>query len=269
MKYLLLLSLIANNDLKVQQELAWFTLALVLVSFLQFVALVWQACLFFRQARIMGQHKISLEQLAKAAADNAEAASKNAEFSKQNALATEKSADAAKASADAVQRNIELVINKERARIRIVKPEQLSLVVGNFVAVEFKLLFYGTTPAFEVQPKVNCILSESRDTFTPFIPHGIYELPSVVSSSDIKPSYRDFMMKPIPLDEEALDKIKKSEMFVHFAGTIKYNDFMEVPRETAFHYRWNVPDTSPNAMRRYIFPEGWEEVGGGKENYYT
>jgi len=182
---------------------------------------------------------------------------------------TKKIAKSTVDSAKAAQDNISLVINKERARIRIVKPEQLSLVVGIFVAVEFKLLFYGTTPAFEVQPKVNCIFSESRDTFTPFIPHGIYELPSVVSSSDIKPIYRDFMMKPMPLDEDALNKINKSEMFVHFAGTIKYNDFMEVPRETVFHYRWNAPDISRNAMRRYAFPEGWVEVGGEKENYYT
>ena len=179
------------------------------------------------------------------------------------------SVDVARDAAEAAKTNIALVINKERARILVVKPEQISLGVGNFIAVEFKVLFYGTTPAYEVQPKINCILSESRDSFTPFIPHKISGLPSIVSSSDIKPSYQDFLMKPIPLDQETLDKINRSEMFIHFTGTIKYNDFMEVSRETAFHYRWNIPDRSPNAMRRIYFPEGWEEVGGEKENYYT
>jgi predicted lipid-binding transport protein (Tim44 family) len=89
----------------------WFTGALVVVSFLQFAALIWQACLFFRQAGIMNEHRAHLEKLAIAASDNAkaakdgaEAASKNAEFSKLNALATAKSADAAKISADIAAR---------------------------------------------------------------------------------------------------------------------------------------------------------------------
>jgi hypothetical protein len=61
----------SGEDLKVQHQLARFTGLLVLVGFLQLIALVGQACLFFRQARIMGQHRVSLEQLAEAASDNA------------------------------------------------------------------------------------------------------------------------------------------------------------------------------------------------------
>jgi hypothetical protein len=61
-----------NEELTVQRELAWFTGALVVVGFLQLIAL-------FRQARIMGQHRASLEQLSKAATDNAEPATKNAD----------------------------------------------------------------------------------------------------------------------------------------------------------------------------------------------
>ncbi len=172
--------------------------------------------------------------------------------------------------ADAANSNIKLLVNKERARIMIVKPEKLSLEVGSFVAVQFKLLFYGTTPAYEVKAKVNCVLSESRDSFEFSFPHGIHELQSVISSSDIKSFYRDFLMRPLTLDDVTLDKIIKLEAFIHFVGVIKYNDFMEVARETAFHYRWNAPDPSPNSIRRLAaFPEGWEEVGGEKENYYT
>jgi len=100
-----------TEELKTQQELARFTGALVVVSLLQFVALIVQAWLFFRQTRIMDEHRVHLERLAIAASDNAkaakdgaEAASKNAEFSKLNAVATEKSADAAKISADIAAR---------------------------------------------------------------------------------------------------------------------------------------------------------------------
>jgi hypothetical protein len=181
--------------------------------------------------------------------------------------------DAAKAaqdSADAANTSIELVINKERARIMIAEPEKLhALAVDSFVTVEFKLRFHGTTPAYEVKAKVSCSLSESRDSTTSFQSHGIHELPTVVSSSDIKSSYRDYLWQPLKLDEKTLDRINKWDLFLHFAGIIKYQDFMEQPRETAFHYRWNAPDSSPNSLRRLAFPEGWVEVGGEKENYYT
>jgi hypothetical protein len=191
-----------------------------------------------------------------------------AEIAAQSGILKE-SVDVARSAAEAAKQNIALVINKERARIMIVKPEKLSFVIDNFVAVEFKLLFYGTTPAYEVQSKVNCILSESRDSFQTFFSHGIHDLPIIVSPADIKPTYRDFLMQPLMLDQITLDKINKLEMFLHFGGIIKYNDFMEKARETAFHYRWNAPDSSPNSLRRLAFSEGWEEVGGEKENYYT
>jgi hypothetical protein len=59
-------------------------------------------------------------------------------------------------------------------------------------------------------------------------------------------------------------------MFFHFAGIIKYQDFMGESHETAFHYLWNVRDNdSRNALRRIYFPDGWQEVGGKKENYNT
>jgi hypothetical protein len=66
-----------------------------------------------------------------------------------------------------------------------------------------------------------------------------------------------------------LDRINKLEVFLHFSGIIKYKDFVEKSRETAFHYRWNAPDTSANSIRRLLFVEGWEELGGENENYYT
>jgi hypothetical protein len=126
----------SGEDLKVQRQLARFTGLLVVVGFLQLIALIGQACLFFRQARIMGQHRVSLEQLAEAASDNAKAAkdgaevaSKNAEFSKLNARATEKAAAAANTSAEAAKRGVEIVISKERARVSVSDPDNLVLLI--------------------------------------------------------------------------------------------------------------------------------------------
>ena len=152
-----------KEELKTQEDLARFTRALVIVSFLQFAALIVQACLFFRQARIMDQHRVHLERLAVAASDNAiaakegaEAANKNAEFSKLNAEATEKSADAAKASADAALLNAKAVINAERpwVMIQITETKGATSAVTNFQLNAFN---YGKSPAHVVDcrgPKI-------------------------------------------------------------------------------------------------------------------
>ncbi len=59
-----------------------------------------------KQAEIMDEHRVSLEQLAEAAKDNAAAANKNAEFAKANAEATKENAAAAKANAEATKRTL-------------------------------------------------------------------------------------------------------------------------------------------------------------------
>src|ERR1700722_8448678 len=73
-----------KEELKTQEDLARFTKALVVVSFLQFAALIVQAGLFFRQTRIMDEHRVHLEQLAIAASDNAKAAKEGAEAASKN-----------------------------------------------------------------------------------------------------------------------------------------------------------------------------------------
>jgi hypothetical protein len=183
---------------------------------------------------------------------------------------TETTAIAAKASADAARDSIELVVNKERARIRIGKPEPLVLTIRIPMSVEFRLFFYGSTPAFNVSSEVITVLSESRDSSQKeFFGHSIHELPKVASASDFTATFNDLLFKPLPLDELTIERIRKGEACVHFSGWIKYLDFFDKPRETAFHYRWNPRDNSANSLRRLIYPEGWEEVGGPKENYYT
>ncbi len=168
-----------------------------------------------------------------------------------------------------LQDSVELVINKERARIRIGKPEPLVLNMRIPMKVEFRLFFYGSTPAFSVTSEVTTVLSESRDSSKQEFRHGIHELPEVASVSDFTATFNDFLLKPLPLDELTVERIRNGEVHVHFSGWIKYLDFFDKPRETAFHYRWNPRDDSANSFRRVMFPEGWEKVGGAEENYYT
>jgi hypothetical protein len=169
-----------------------------------------------------------------------------------------------------LQNSIELVINKERARIKIEKPHPLILPARIAMKVEFRLSFYGATPAFNVTSEVITSLSESRDSLDEGVfRHGIYELPTVITADSLSGGFHDFLLKPLPLDEPTVERIRNGQAHVHFTGRIKYFDFFDKPRETAFHYRWNPADNSPNSLRRLAFPEGWAEVGGDKENYAT
>ena len=139
-----------------------------------------------RQADTLEDRKTKFDELAQAASRNAQAAILQVQTMQEQITEMSVQSGILQESVGTAKRNIDLIINKERARIRIVKPEKLSLVVGSIVSVEFaKVAFLWDYAALEVQCKVNCILSESRETFTPFIPHGIHELRSVVSSSEI------------------------------------------------------------------------------------
>jgi hypothetical protein len=189
------------------------------------------------------------------------------EMSKQTD-ALERSVDIAKQSADAARDNVNLVINKERARIRIGPVERLILTVGVPLKVEFRLLYYGSTPAFHVTSEVWTVLSESLESYEKItIPHGITDLPGIASTENFTTGFDDFLLKPLPLDQATVDRIIKGEMHVHFQAIIKYIDFFDKSRETAFHYRWHAADTSrkPRGLRW----EFWDEVGGEKDNYYT
>jgi len=184
--------------------------------------------------------------------------------------ATRRSLRAATRSADAARDSVNLVINKERARILLGSLAPLNLTVDAPLKAEFSLLYYGSTPAFDVTSEIRIAISESRESFekTPF-PHGIHDLPSIVFPKNITVVFNDFLLRPIPLDRTTAQKIDRSEIFVHIQAIVRYIDFFDRPRETAFHYQWNAPDRSPNSLRRIIFPEGWQVVGGQKENYYT
>jgi hypothetical protein len=108
------------EELNVQQQLARFTGLLVVVGFLQLLALVGQAFLFLRQARIMGQHRVSLEQLAEAASDNAEAAKKNADAADLNArvlMAAQRPQIAMEAHGNPIQ---DLLSDDSRVQIEVV-----------------------------------------------------------------------------------------------------------------------------------------------------
>jgi hypothetical protein len=235
----------SGEDLKVQHQLARFTGLLVLVGFLQLIALVGQACLFFRQARIMGQHRVSLEQLAEAASDNAkaakdgaEAASKNAEFSKLNALATEKSVDAANASAQAAKENVEMFISKERGRLRV-EVQDLVIPGQPFDAVRYQIKFYGATDAFIVSSGAEAFVQTSAEPPPKSSDNMILPISPLTKiftrATSARTQFtliearevRNGRRLSLRLSQDDINNITHNKSFVHFRGFIKYRDIFE------------------------------------------
>lgn len=178
------------------------------------------------------------------------------------------SADAAKNSADAANRNIDLIVNKERARLRVEMIDTLSLQVGEILTAEFKILFHGFTDAFSVETAVDAGISKSREL--PMengfrIPDRIHGLPSVVSANMIKPRYLAKIMDK--LDDATLRDIQTQRRYVHCWGIIRYKDFFDVPRQTTFQYRWRAID--PSSPLSGITIQRWEKTGSPEANQQT
>jgi len=184
------------------------------------------------------------------------------------AKAAQDGATAAKESADAAQRNIALVINKERARLRIEQPVPLPIKPNSNVVITYSLSYYGSTPAFGVDTEVNTLISESKDSPKDVhLKQRIIGLPAVVSAKDILPSYMSIVYNmgdamKITLDDDIFRKLKEGKMFVHFWGFIKYLDFFDQPRETTFRYRWIPAGPRENWER-------WEKYGEPEDNRET
>jgi hypothetical protein len=211
-----------------------FTGALAGVAVFQWLTMRRQADIADRQTGIIGkQAEIAADQLAiTKAADARYDTEKMAEeiegirerrrsderYTEQLELAKENTTIAKKA-ADAANRNIDLIVNKEKARLRIEMIDNLSLQVGQILTAEFKILFHGFTDAFSVETEVDAGISKSREL--PIengfrIPSRIHGLPSVVSAKVLKHRYLAQIMDK--LDEATLRDIQTQRRYVHCWG---------------------------------------------------
>jgi hypothetical protein len=268
-----------DEELKTQRGLMWFTGALVVVSFLQFAALIWQACLFFRQAGIMDEHRVHLEKLAIAASDNAkaakdgaEASSKNAEFSKLNAAATEKSANAAKASAEAALLNAQALINAERPWVTV-KVTRLMSIKGR-PYFRFDMVNNGKSAARIlscVGPVPDDYRSPEKDLPTPpNYPENILWVDRFLAPGD---SFQMGFVNLFPIStisqrqerctSRGIEDLKDAQFVAY--GRIEYTDGVSAyMRETRFCYYHIDESGEPWGASE---PDGGKWVPGGPPEY--
>jgi hypothetical protein len=195
------------------EELAKFTGYLVLVGALQLVALVGQAVVFYftlrqigKQADIMEQHRTSLEELARAAGDNAKAARLTAQY----------------------------IINAERAWMAVTHETSRSDDSLCF----FSCLNQGRTPAQIVGGSSTHLFVSNPDNLpVPPIYSGSFTMPgnTLIVNKDsfgVKP---EFDPDSILNQNNKWQLVKNREEYLVFYGRICYEDVFESATTKVIH----------------------------------
>jgi hypothetical protein len=258
---MILVALYLSEDQELQRQLVKFTEWLVVVGGLQVLALIVQAFVFWftlnairRQVKIMEEHAKSLKDLSSVGRDNTEAAKLNAE--------------AAKANADAAQKSIALVIQKERAHIKVEIGSDLTPDKRLGFEVKYRVISYGISNAIIQEAVANLTGGDTPGPdLRPFF--KMRDLPSIVppSTQGIEMTVNTlFSLRETPEIAE-INSLKK---FMILQGHIKYRDLLmnadEPDRITSFCHLWTVTDLPSFGSEPYCL---WQKAGPPEANQET
>lgn len=214
----------------------------------------------------MVQHEESAAQMA-IMQNQAEATRDNANMAREGAAATKANAEAAKLNAEAAKAMLDLIINKERARIRIAL-DALDLSPGIWPAhaVKFALRLHGPTEARIIDKGAEVLITDSPDP--PAKGHMMpISLPEVMTT-DNPLLERSTYFPGFRIDDAEVNRIHDRKRFVHFRGFVRYKDIFEKERETVFQYLWIVTDLPVigEPEKRYSY---WQKVATASDNVET
>jgi hypothetical protein len=215
-----------------------------------------------RQASLMEKQLAEMQSGGAVAKESADAARVTAKAAALNAIAAEESAKAANAQ-------IQMVRNKERARISVsVSNEEFE--VGGPFSMDTKIIKIsndGLTSAFNVRAKGEIIVqpSEVLTPMYPMLPLG--GVPSVIRAND-EPTATEvtFLQEIDPLEMES----SQERRCFHISGAVEYDDVFGEGHTTTFRYRLKIfavriVDTDRVRIRSF----GWERYGSPEENHAT
>jgi hypothetical protein len=197
------------------------------------------------------------------------------EEGRKAANATEIAAKAAMEGATATNKNVEMYISKERARL-IVDLKKLSLAPfsGTWAyAVEFTVSIFGTTPAYILESRCAAYIAPletamNEEELADGVMFSPRSLPKVFPADS--PPLEEFAIFHFATDghtEDMFAGIKADELFVGVRGFIKYRDVFDRERDTRFRYVWKYSTIPP--------PPGderwgsWVKCGKEEENRET
>lgn len=244
-----------RGDADLALKLTWFTGALAAVAVLQFVVLLWQASALrkirgsttshaqdmeHQSSLLDGQLKVMAEQL----------------------TALKDTASAASSSAAAARESVELMVSKERARLRV----ELQPFYLNFDApspARFQIQHQGSTDAFVLDSRASVYVSDSREPDRTVQSGRPVPLPSVIGAQNPVVVAEDVLH---PFTEEEIDRIRELKSFVHFTGSVRYKDVFEGEHETRFNRVWSIANMGNLNGEPFTY---WEHCGSVDENKET
>jgi hypothetical protein len=200
--------------------------------------------------------------------DAAEATRASAEAAQQSLIILERQTAATETAANAARDNIELFINKERARLRV-ELEDLNLEpeLDRVYVVNFRISIHGATAAFvtDTQCVAGYLPLEHMNDIEP-VPfmHKITKIPDIISpNSEPIETFTIFFDGDAPI----INEITQDRLFVFLRGFIKYKDVFDKNRETTFRFVWKYSSLTPmGASKRF---GDWEKCGAIEDNRET
>ena len=179
----------------------------------------------------------------------------------------EKSVALAEKSAETARQNIEMVISRERAHLRVeVMPLEWPLQPGP-AKLKYKVALHGATEAYITS---SCARAEIMDSLEP--PDDAKWWPAMSIPQVISPNNRvlegtvEGIFPKMNLEQPDIEAIDAGKKFIHFRGFIRYEDVFGTERSTRFRRVWELSKVrNPDGTR----PAHWGKRGSPKDNSET
>ncbi len=236
-------------------KIIWFVATLAVVAVLQFITLIWQAIALRRMFSSTSTHAQEMEYQSRVLDQQLKVLGEQLTALKDTATGASSTAAAAKATA-------ELLVSKERARLRV----ELQPFYLNFDApspARFQIQHLGSTDAFVLDSRASVYVSDSRNPDRSSQTGKPIPLPSVIGAQNPVVVAEDVLH---PFSEAEIEKIRELKSFVHFTGFVRYKDVFDGEHETRFNRVWSIARMSNLNGDPFTY---WEHCGEVDENKET
>jgi hypothetical protein len=164
------------------------------------------------------------------------------------------------------QESVQVVIDKERARIRVEVKENPNLFPtddeSSLNELVYKVFCEGPTPAFIVNAYATLCTADTSDP-----PKKAFKIPAsfpTVLHPDREGIKQSAFIWQV-FDEDLGPMLNTHTLFLHFYGMIEYTDVFDKPRFTKFRYIWSIRDSPLFGGYRGV----WVKNGSDEDNKAT
>lgn len=236
------------NDSDLETKLMWFLGALAVVAVLQFISLLWQAVTIRKMLGRIAEHSYQMEHQSTMMAGQL--------------TALQDTASAARSSAAAAKDSVDVIVSKERARLRV----ELAPFYLNFGApspANYAVQLQGKTDAFVLDSHAAVYVSDSREPDPSLDTGKPMPLPNAITPQSPVVKARDVLH---PFSDEEIENIRQRKSFVHFTGFVRYKDVFDGEHETRFNRVWSIAKMNHLGDEPFTY---WEHCGGENANLET